>query len=137
MTSSFRKSWSSFLTEQPISGQPPIFHDEVGQRAAAVLPGRQFQNNERLIRLDEVMLWRRYRLRAVGLRRLYVARAAAADPVEGRQRELVPRAALQALEEMRALTSVQHDLLPFGEFSTISQKKSLNRRATVVALLPL
>lgn len=83
------------------------------------------------------MLQRRDRLRAVGLRHLYVARAAAPDPVERRQRELIPRAALQALEEMRALTPVQHDFLPFSEFPTISQEKSLNRRATVVALLPL
>lgn len=83
------------------------------------------------------MLRRRDRLRAVGLRRLYVTRATAPDSVERRQRELVPRATLQALEEMRALSPVQHDLLPFGEFTTISQEKPLNRRATVVTLLPL
>jgi hypothetical protein len=38
---------------------------------------------------------------------------------------------------MRARASIQHDLLPFGEFPAISQKESFNRRATVVALLPL
>jgi len=82
------------LTEQPIPGQPSVFYDEVGQRAAAVLPGGQLQNCERLIRLDKVMLRRRQGLRAVRLRYLYVARAAAADSVERRERKLVPRAAL-------------------------------------------
>lgn len=76
-------------------------------------------------------------LGAVRLRRLYVARATAPDPVEGGEGELVTRAALQTLEQMRARTAVQHHLLPFGEFPTISQEESLNGRATVVTLLPL
>jgi len=101
------------------------------------LPSRQLQNNERLIRLDEVILRRRDGLGAVRLGCLYVARTTASDPIESSERELVTRAALQALEKVRARTTVQHDLLPFGEFLTISQEESLNGRATVVTLLPL
>lgn len=83
------------------------------------------------------MLRRLHRLRAVRLRRLYVARAAAADPVERRERELIPRPALQPLEQMRARATIQHHFLPFGVLPAISQEESLNRRAAVVALLPL
>lgn len=125
------------LTEQPIPGQSPIFYDEIGQRAASVLPGGQLQDRERLIRPDKVMLRRRQGLRAVRFCRLYIARAAAADSIERRERKLVPRAALQALEQMRARATIQHHFLPFGEFPTISQEESFNGCATVVALLPL
>lgn len=125
------------LTEQPITGQPPVFDHEVEQRTAPVLPRVQLQRNERLIRFDQLMLDGRDRFRPIRLRRLDLARAPATDPVERRQRELVPGPALQSFQKIRVRLPVDHHFLPLGELATIRQQESLDGGAPVVPLFPL
>lgn len=83
------------------------------------------------------MLDGRDRFRPVRLRRLDLARASATDPVERRQRELVPGPALQPLQKMRVRLPIDHHFLPLGELATIGQQESLDGGATIVALFPL
>lgn len=79
--------------------------------------------------------WNRFR--SIRLRRLDLARASATDPVERRQRELVPGPALQSFQKMRVRLPIDHHFLPLGELATIGQQESLDGSATIVALFPL